>query len=120
MPSTSMASISSRMVRAPRSAQIAEPPAPATSSAQMTGAACWMTASVLAAPENDWAPNCRISDPSCSEMTEPNEIDTSAAGRMQTREMNQHWSMNSRVWNGRWKIPTDRRRGRGRTSSRSR
>ena len=34
------------------------------------------------------------------------EIETSAAGRMQTREMNQHWSMNSRVWNGRWKIPT--------------
>ena len=41
----------------------------------MTGAACWMTASVLAAPENDCAPNCRISDPSCSEMTEPKEID---------------------------------------------
>ena len=72
----------------------------------MTGAACWITASVLAAPENDCAPNWRISDPSCSEMTEPNEIDTSAAGRMQTREMNQHCSTNSLNWNGRWKIPT--------------
>ena len=39
MPSTSSAAISSRMVRAPRSAQIAEPPAPAISSAVTTGAA---------------------------------------------------------------------------------
>jgi hypothetical protein len=81
----------------------------------MTGAACWITASVLAAPENDCAPNWRISDPSCSEMTDPNEIETSAAGRMQTREMNQHWSMNSRVWNGRWKIPTTTSRPRAKS-----
>ncbi len=36
-PSTSIASISSRMVRDPMSAQIAEPPAPATSSAVTSG-----------------------------------------------------------------------------------
>ena len=38
MPSTSIASISSRIVRAPRSAQIAEPPAPEISSAVTIGA----------------------------------------------------------------------------------
>ncbi|SKU62184.1 Uncharacterised protein [Mycobacteroides abscessus subsp. abscessus] len=37
MPSTCIASISSRMVRAPRSAQIAVAPAPATTSTVTTG-----------------------------------------------------------------------------------
>ena len=53
MPSTAIASISSRMVRAPRSAQIAEPAAPEIISAVTIGLACWMTASTLAAPVND-------------------------------------------------------------------
>ncbi|CNI62260.1 Uncharacterised protein [Mycobacterium tuberculosis] len=37
MPSTSIASISSRMVRAPRSAQMAVEPAPATTSTVVNG-----------------------------------------------------------------------------------
>ena len=47
MPSTSMASISSRILRLPRSAQIAEPPAPAISSAQTIGLASRTMASTL-------------------------------------------------------------------------
>ena len=50
MPSTAMASISSRMVREPRSAQIAVPAAPAIMSAVTIGLACWMIARTLAAP----------------------------------------------------------------------
>src|SRR5882757_8748837 len=104
MPSTSIASISSRMVRAPRSAQIAVPPAPAISSAQMIGAACCTLASTLTAPANEGAPSCRSSEPSCREMTAPNAMETSAAGRIDTLAMNQSCSMNSRSWNGRLKV----------------
>ncbi len=60
---TSMASISSLIVRAPMSAQIADPPAPAISSATISGLACWTTASTLAAPVNDSAPSCWVSEP---------------------------------------------------------
>jgi hypothetical protein len=49
-PSTSIAAISSRMVRAPMSAQTAEPPAPATSSAVTSGLACCTVASTEPAP----------------------------------------------------------------------
>ena len=57
MPSTSIASISSRILRDPRSAQMAEPPAPAMSSAVTIGDASRMTASTDAAPVKDWAPS---------------------------------------------------------------
>jgi hypothetical protein len=50
IPRTSRASISSRILREPRSAQIADPPAPAMSSAVTIGEASRMTASTLAAP----------------------------------------------------------------------
>ena len=57
MPSTSSASISSRMVRAPRSAQIAVDPAPATTST-VTSGPNWVTAASAApAPEMSAAPN---------------------------------------------------------------
>ena len=49
MPSTCIASISSRILRAPRSAQIADPPAPAISSAVTIGLASRTTASTLRA-----------------------------------------------------------------------
>ena len=84
MPSTAIASISSRIVRAPRSAQIAEPAAPEIISAVTIGLACWMTASTLAAPVNDCAPICTVSEPSCSAITAPNGIATSAAGSTET------------------------------------
>ena len=50
MPSTSMASISSRILREPRSAQMAEPPAPEISRAHTIGLASRTIASTLAAP----------------------------------------------------------------------
>jgi hypothetical protein len=96
-PITSMACISSRMVREPMSAQIADPPAPAISSATMIGEACWTTASTLAAPVNDSAPSCWVSEATCSVITAPNGIDTSAVGRIVTLAMNQNCSVSSRA-----------------------
>ena len=72
MPSTCIASISSRILREPRSAQIAEPPAPAISRAVTIGQASRTTASTLAEPVNDCAPNCLVRVPSCSAITAPN------------------------------------------------
>src|SRR5690606_41266742 len=88
------------MVRAPMSAQIAAPAAPATINAQTMGEACWMMASTLTAPVNDAAPSWLTTWPSCSETTAPNGMDTSIAGRIDTPAMNQPCWMNSRVWNG--------------------
>src|SRR6266516_632439 len=112
MPSTSIASISSRILRLPRSAQIAEPPAPAMSRAQTIGLASRMMASTLAAPVNDCAPSCRVRLPSCRAMTAPNGIATSAVGRIVTLAMNHACWMNSRNWNGRRNVsrPTSRNR----------
>ena len=53
---TSIAAISSRMVREPRSAVIADPTAAAIIIAPTSEAAWRMTASPLAAPANDVAP----------------------------------------------------------------
>ena len=99
-----MASISSRILRAPMSAHTALPPAPATSSAVISGAACCTMASALAAPVNDCAPICAVSEPSWSAITAPNGIATSAVGRMVTLAKNQHCWIHSRVWKGRLKI----------------
>ena len=79
---------------------MAEPPAPAISSAVPIGAACWTTASTEAEPVKDWAPNCLISPPTWSAMTAPNGIATSAVGMIVTEAMNQACWMNSRSWNG--------------------
>ena len=88
-------------MRAPRSAAIAEPPAPAISSDVAIGPASRTTASTAAEPVNDWAPNCLIRPPTCSAMTAPNGIATSAVGMIVTEAMNQACWMNSRSWKGR-------------------
>ena len=103
MPSTIIASSSSRILRAPRSAAIAEPAAPAISSDVAIGPASRTTASTAAEPVNDCAPNCLIRPPTCSAMTAPNGIATRAVGMIVTEAMNQACWMNSRVWNGRRK-----------------
>ena len=51
---------------------MAEPPAPAISSAVTIGLASRITASTLAEPVNDCAPSWRVRLPSCSAMTAPN------------------------------------------------
>ena len=96
-----MASSSSRILRAPRSAQIAEPPAPAISSAVAIGDASRITASTAAEPVKAWAPNCLISPPTCSAITAPNGIATSAVGMIVTLATNQACCRNSLSWNGR-------------------
>src|SRR4051812_43754513 len=105
MPSTIIASSSSRILRAPRSAAIADPPAPAMRSAVAIGPASRTTASTLAEPTNDCAPNCLIRPPTCSAMTAPNGMATRAVGTIVTEAMNHACWMNSRSWKGRWKRP---------------
>ena len=105
MPSTIIASSSSRILRAPRSAAIAEPPAPAISSDVAIGPASRTTASTAAEPVKDWAPNCLIRPPTCSAMTAPNGIATSAVGTIVTDAMNQACWRNSRSWKGRRNRP---------------
>ena len=84
MPRTIIASSSSRILRAPRSAAIAEPPAPAISSDVAIGPASRTTASTAAEPVNDCAPNCLIRPPTWSAMTAPNGMATSAVGMIVT------------------------------------
>ena len=105
MPSTIIASSSSRILRAPRSAAIAEPAAPAMSSEVAMGPASRTTASTDAEPVNDWAPNCLMRPPTCSAMTAPNGIATRAVGMIVTEAMNQACWRNSRTWNGRRNSP---------------
>ncbi len=66
-------------------------------------AACWTTASTDAEPVKDCAPNCLISPPTCSAITAPNGMATSAVGTIVTEAMNHACWMNSRSWNGRRK-----------------
>src|SRR4051795_8519713 len=105
IPSTIIASSSSRIFRAPRSAAIAEPPAPAISSEVAIGPASRTTASTEAEPVNDWAPNCLIRPPTWRAMTAPNGIATRAVGMIVTEAMNQACWTNSRNWKGRRKSP---------------
>ena len=93
-----MASISSRILRAPRSEQIADPAAPAMISAAAIGAASRTTASTAVAPAKDWAPSWPVRLPTCSEITAPNGIETRIVGISVTLVMNQACSMNSRNW----------------------
>ena len=95
-----MASISSRILRAPMSEQIADPAAPAMIRAAAIGAASRTTARTAVAPANDWAPSCPVRLPTCSEMTAPNGIETRIVGISVTLVMNHACSMNSRPWNG--------------------
>ena len=94
-----MASISSRILRAPMSEQIADPAAPAMIIAAAIGAASRTTASTALAPAKDWAPSWPVRLPTWSEMTAPNGIETRIVGISVTLVMNQACSMNSRVWN---------------------
>ena len=104
MPSTSIASISSRILRAPRSEQMAEPAAPAMIMAAAIGAASRTVASTAVAPANDCAPSWPVRLPTWSEMTAPNGIDTRIVGIRVTLVMNHACSTNSRNWNGLVKI----------------
>src|SRR5437868_2842808 len=88
---TSIAAISSRILRDPRSAVMAEPPAPAMRSAVATGDASRTIASTIAAPVADSAPSWRFNVPTCSAMTAPNGMAMSTLGSVHTLEMNQHW-----------------------------
>ena len=105
MPSTIIASSSSRILRAPRSAAMAEPPAPAISSDVAIGPASRTTASTAADPVNDWAPNCLIRPPTWRAMTAPNGMATRAVGMIVTEAMNQACWRNSRSWKGRRNRP---------------
>src|SRR5687768_15546512 len=105
MPSTIIASSSSRILRAPRSAAIADPPAPAIRSEVAIGPASRTTASTAADPVNDWAPNCLIRPPTWSAMTAPNGMATRAVGMIVTEAMNQACWRNSRSWKGRRNRP---------------
>ena len=78
---TSMAASSSRMLRAPMSAVIAEPPAPAMSRAAAIGAASRTTPTMTAAPVSDSAPSWRVSWPICSEMVAPRGRAISTTGQ---------------------------------------
>src|SRR4051794_268773 len=93
---TSMAAISSRILREPRSAVIAEPPAPGISSAVATGEASRTMASTIAAPVADSAPSCRFSVPTCKAMTAPKGMAINTLGNVHTLAMNQHCSRYSR------------------------
>ena len=104
MPSTSMASISSRILRLPRSAAMADPPAPEISRAVTIGPASRTMASTELAPVKDCAPSWAVSWPICRAMTAPNGMATSIVGTIVTLATNHDWSMNSRVWNGRLKL----------------
>ncbi len=85
---TSSAEISSRILRDPRSAVIAEPPAPEISSAVATGAASRTMARTMAAPVPDSAPSWRAKLPTCRAMTMPKGIDTRMTGSVVTLAMN--------------------------------
>src|SRR4051794_29253225 len=88
---TSMAAISSRILRDPRSAVMALPPAPAMRRAAATGAASRTMASTMAAPVADSAPSWRLKLPTWRAMTIPNGMLTSITGMLVTLAMNQHW-----------------------------
>src|SRR5215212_2623143 len=96
MPNTSIASISSRIVRAPRSAQIAVDPAPATTSTVVNGPN-WVTAPIAApAPEISAAPNSLNKMFNVKISNTVSGIDTAIVGKNATRIKNQLFETNSR------------------------
>ena len=96
-----MASISSRIRLEPRSAHMAEPPAPAISSAVATGASSRTTASTIAAPMCDCDPSWVRNDPTCSEMIIPKGIEIRITGTVVTLIRNHIWLTNSSTGHGR-------------------
>ena len=96
MPRTSMASISSRIVRAPRSAQIAVAPAPATMRTVTIGPT-WVTApSAAPAPERSAAPISLSRMLSVKLTRTVKGMATNTVASMDTRAMNHDCSTNSR------------------------
>ena len=85
MPSTRIASISSRMVRAPRSAQIAVAPAPATTSTVTTGPSWVMVPNAVPAPDKSAAPISRSRILSVNATRTVNGMDTNSVGTNDTR-----------------------------------
>ena len=76
------------MRREPRSAVIADPPAPEISSAVAIGAASRTTARTIAAPVCDWAPSWRETLPTWRATVAPNAIATRITGTIDTLTMN--------------------------------
>ena len=95
MPSTSIASISSRMVRAPRSAQIAVDTAPAITSTVLSGPIWVMTAMPAPAPEMSAAPTWISRMLKVKMKSAVIGTETAMVGSSATRRMNQDWMMNS-------------------------
>src|SRR6201991_2832868 len=104
IPSTSIASISSRMDRNSRSAHIAVEPAPATISTVTSGPICVTAPNAAPAPLRSAAPSSRSRMLSVKLTSTVNGMATSSVGANETREMNQHCSRNSRHWNGLRKV----------------
>ena len=96
MPSTRIASISSRMVRAPRSAQIAVAPAPATTSTVTTGPSWVMVPNAVPAPDRSAAPISRSRMLRVNATRTVNGMATSSVGTSETRAIIHVWSRNSR------------------------
>jgi hypothetical protein len=85
MPSTRIASISSRMVRAPRSAQIAVAPAPATTNTVTTGPSWVMVPNAVPAPDKSAAPISRNKMLSVNATSTVNGMATNNVGISDTR-----------------------------------
>ena len=84
---------------------MAEPPAPAMSSAVTIGLASRTTPRTATAPVKLCAPICLVRLPICSASTAPNGIETSAVGKIVTLATNQACWTNSANWNGRLNRP---------------
>ena len=89
-PMTRIASISSRMVREPRSAAMADPTAPASSSEVTSGAPCRMTPRPVAAPENEVAPIWPAMLETWMDTITPMGMATSSVGNTDVDDMNAH------------------------------
>ena len=110
MPMTRSAAISSRMVRAPRSEQMAEPPAPDSSSAVMIGAACWTIAMrVDRADDRRRADLRRPCPPTSMTRIRPNGMVMRIVGSRVTETRNQVCSAYSRQGKVRRTMPHDGR-----------
>ncbi|SIL43215.1 Uncharacterised protein [Mycobacteroides abscessus subsp. abscessus] len=103
-PMTSMASVSSRMVREPRSAVMAEPTAADISRAATRDAACLMMAMPLAAPASEVAPTCPASSANWIESVTP----MGSVTRMTGTTAVPAWKAPCRTNSCHWKFPVNR------------
>lgn len=107
-PITSIAWISSRMVREPRSAQTAEPTAVASSSDATRGAPCRITTMPVAAPASEEAPTCPASRANWIDSVTLIGMVTRIVGVKAVPDMKAIWSRNSLTLNRPRKMPTKR------------